>query len=64
MVEKEQLRVQLESMQSRITEHADTMAVKMAEDRRFVRQEMQAEKDELELKVYYCLLCGVNRGSI
>ena len=51
MVQKEQLREQLNNTELRMTEHADRMAVKMTDDRRFVRLEMQTEKDELELKV-------------
>ncbi len=56
LVQREQLKEELEGMRQRMVQHAEEMSVKMAEEREIVRTESKLERDDLNSKVYLLFL--------
>ena len=51
LVEREQLREELENMKRRMEEHVEDMTRKMGQERELVRAETKAEREEMNEKV-------------
>ncbi len=51
LVQREQLKEELDGMRRRMEQHAEDMSVKMAQERDLVRKENKLERDELSNKV-------------
>ena len=58
IIQRDQLKEELMSIQSRVAEHAEDVMEKMAQERNIVRKEYKADIDELNAKV---MCIGVNR---
>ena len=53
LVQREQLKEELEGMRHRMEQHAEEMSTKMAAEREIVRKESKLERDELNSKVKF-----------
>ena len=60
LVQREQLKEELEGMRHRMEQHTEEMSTKMAAEREIVRKENKLERDELNNKVHVELYISLN----